>query len=231
MSQALAPVFLEMPGALHAIRENGDVMGLPFVDQGKTWIPKPVDKIRERLLAVKDKAGVAAFLTFSGYVVMLDGTWGMEPAYPIKPGQVSDALMTYIAEWKEACCEILTNTYRYPAKPEEQSDLGHGSVRALARRGTGRFNEIPVTFTWDSFGKPMVTVRPQTRLEAAVLSCHLAKVKGWKFRQCPMCEHVFGMTDPRKRFCSYACAHLATVRRGRKSAKPYPARIRRAKRK
>lgn len=228
MSQTVAPLFLEMPSKLQAIRENGELMGLPFALQGKTWAPKSAKAIRDRLLTVTDKKDVAAFLVYSGYVVMLEMQWGTKPEDQIKPKEVSDTLMAYVAEWRDACREILTNTYRYPAKPKEESDLGHGSVRALARRGTGRFNEVPVSFTWDASGKPRLTLRPATTLEAVVLSCHLDKVAGWKFRQCPMCERVFEMTDPRKRFCSNECAHLAVVRRGRKSARPYPALIREA---
>lgn len=142
------------------------------------------------------------------------------PAYPIKPEQVSDKLMGHITEWKEACREILTETYRYPAKPEKESPFGHGSVRSLARRGTGRFNEILVAFTWDKSSKPKLTLRPGTRLEASVLSCHLAKLAGWKFRQCRSCGTVFALlTDHRKIYCDYPCAHREAVRASRRQAK------------
>jgi hypothetical protein len=220
MSPVLAPVSFDMPGGLHAIRENGDVVGTPFTHQGKAWIARSADQLRDRLIAVRDKDGVAAFLDYAGYIVMLDaGPGRMMPAYPIRPSQVSDQLANYIMSWKEACGVILTRSYRYPAKTTAESPLGYGPVRALALRGTGRFNEIPVTFTWDNSGQPRLTLRPATRLEAAVLSCHVARMAAaWKFRKCHSCGEVFQVAGRKEKFCGYPCAHREAVRSFRRRA-------------
>lgn len=230
LSQVLAPVSIEMPQNLQAIRENGEIVAVPFRFRNKEWITKPADQVRERLLDVKDKQDAAAFLTFAGYVVMLDvisaggdeskpePLLAMRPAYPVQPDQVSDRVFAYVREWQEACREILVPSYRYPGKPKQEHPEGKGTVRNLARRGTGRFNALPVAFSWDDSGKPILTLRPQTTLEASVIDCHLRRLAGLKFRQCRRhdCGRVYEATTAHvRRWCSPECAHLQVVRRSR----------------
>lgn len=205
ISPVLAPMSFDIPRKLHAIRENGDLMGLPFSLQGRTWIAKSADDVREHLLEVKSREDVAAFLTFAGYVVMLDaGSGNTTPAYPIKPEQVSDKLMAYVMEWKDACQRLLLQNYRYPPKPSKQSER---SVWESARRGTGRVNAIPITFDWDASGSPRLTLRPDTRMEAAVLSCHAARVRNFRFGQCDVCGSIYQLRTKRKgrMYCSERC--------------------------
>jgi hypothetical protein len=231
MSPVLAPVSFDMPKDLHAIAENGDVKSPPFPYLEKTWIAKGADEIRDRLLAVRDQKDVAEFLNYSGYIVMLSvGEGSTTPAYPIRPEQVSGQLMNYVMSWKHACGEILTPAYRYWPKTTAESLEGRGTVRDYARRGTGRFNEILITFRWDESGKPVLTLRPATRLEAAVLSCHLVKLAGWKFRQCASCGEVFQVAWRKEKFCSARCAHRDAVRNFRKRARKKNARKKNARR-
>ena len=229
MSQIIAPVSFEMPKKFWAIRENGEITEPPAPFQAAKWNKKVTEReVRERLLAVRSKEDAAAFFDFAGYVVMLDvmnadgGVTARHPAYPLKPEKISDKLMAHIGEWQAACREILTKGYRYPSKPREESPVGHGTVRHLARRGTGRYNAIPITFTWDDSGKPALTLKPMTTLEAAVLTCHVDKLAGWKFKQCRRrdCRAVYQVeTEHKKVYCDYPCAHLEAVRRGRRKAK------------
>jgi hypothetical protein len=227
MSPILAPVSFAMPNRLQAIRESGELMSLPFVFKNASWDGKTADEIRDRLMAVKNKDDAAAFLDFAGYVVMLDAvsasgsTTATRPAYPLKPEQLSDRLMDHISEWQKACRELLLTSYRYPPK-EKEPPWGNGPVpiRKYARRGTGLYNEVPITFTWDESGKPVLTLRPKTTLEAAVLSCHLARLADWRFKECRSCGTVFPLlTDHRKIYCDYLCAHREAVRSSRRQAK------------
>jgi hypothetical protein len=229
MSHILAPVSFEMPKRLWAIRENGEITEPPAPFQGAKWNTKATEReVRERLLAVRSKQDAAAFFDFAGYVVMLDlmnadgGVTATQPAYPLKPEKISDRLMAHLGEWQAACREILTKGYRYPSRPKKESPIGRGTVRNLARRGTGRYNGIPVTFTWDDSSKPTLTLRAMTTMEAAVLSCHVDKLAGWKFKQCQRrdCRAVYPVeTGHKKMYCGYPCAHLEAVRRGRRKAK------------
>jgi hypothetical protein len=216
-----------MPKHLTAIRENGDVQATPFTHRGKVWVEKSAEAIRDRLLAVQDKKDVAEFLNYAGYVVMRDAGEGrMTPApYPIEPQDVSARLMSHVMDWKAACGEILVPSYRYPAKQAE-SPLGLGSVRHLARRGTGRSNGILAAFDWDNSGQPRLTVKPATRLEAAVLSCHVAKLRHFRYGQCVICGNVYQLKTNRKgrKYCGGRCGlNVAQAR--------YRDRLRKKKRK
>jgi hypothetical protein len=224
----LVPVLFEMPKKLWAIHEDGVISEPPFALHGARWDSKSAHEVREMLLAVKGKEDAAEFLDFAGYVLMLDvmdaggKVVATQPAQPLRPEQVSDRFMGYIEEWQTACREILMPNYRYPSRSKEQSPFGHGTVRDLARRGTGRYNEIPISFTWGASGEPQLTLRPQTTLEAAILSCHADRLAGWNFKQCRRrdCRAIFQVESEHEKFyCSYDCAHLEAVRRGRRKAK------------
>jgi hypothetical protein len=77
--------------------------------------------------------------------------------------------------------------------------------------------------TWRD-GLPAVQLEPRTLFEALIWTAIIDRLRKVKFGVCRQCGAHFPITSQRKRkFCTYACAHLFTVRasrRGKVKAKP-----------
>jgi hypothetical protein len=218
----LAPVkFVLSPGPW-AIGEDGFKRGVPFAYQN---IPSSMDAraVRTELLKVTDKESCAAFLNNTGYVVIFDD----RAVHPLNPGHVSDVLLSHITEWRDVCHDLLRAKHDVLADWVKNPRY-NGTVRHYAYQGTGIFNALPVGFSWDRPGKPALTVTAQTALEAAVISCHLDRLAGLRFKQCrrPDCGSIYEVETRQRRFyCTPECAHLETVRRGRRNAKKVSRRL------
>jgi hypothetical protein len=215
MSQILAPVSLRLPEKRMAISEDGAIYGAPYVHE--RWSGMDARTIREELLKVENKEDCAAFLDRAGYAVVVNELI----VYPFGPQHVSNKLLAHILEWRDTCRELLRSPSRLPLE-WNSSPKYSGTVRHYAYQGTGRANALTVGFSWDVSGKPVLTAYVLTALEAAVVSCHLDRIAGFKFKQCrrPDCRAIYQVQSKQRRFyCSYECAHLETVRRGRRNAK------------
>jgi hypothetical protein len=204
------------------MREDGFKSGVPFAYQN---IPSTKDAraIRTELLKVSDKESCAAFLNHTGYVVIFGGL----AVHPLCSEHVTDGLLSHIKEWRDVCHDLLRAKHDV-LEDWVKNPKYNSTVRHYAYQGTGISNALPVGFSWDSSGKPALTVTALTALEAAVISCHLDRLAGLRFKRCrrPDCGTIYEVETEQLRFyCTPECAHLEVVRRGRRKAK----KVRRSK--
>jgi hypothetical protein len=191
-------------------------VGVPFAYRDVTR-STDVRAIRAQLMKVADKSSCATFLNQTGYVLIFGG----HTVHPLDSEHVSDALLEHILEWRDVCHDLL-RAKRDVLEGWEKNPKYNGTVRHFAYQGTGAFKALPVGFSWDSSGNPALTVTAQTGLEAAVIACHLDRLEGLRFKQCrrPDCRTIYQVESKQRRFyCSPECAHLESVRRGRRKAR------------
>jgi hypothetical protein len=76
-----------------------------------------------------------------------------------------------------------------------------------------------------------VVAKTQATLDAILLSVHLDRIQGARFKICARldCQKIFKVkTDHQRRYCTMYCAHIESVRRNRKKNKQFAERARRS---
>src|SRR5580704_15729489 len=204
----LVPIRLELPRHPVVLGQNGELFGQdPTTNANQNqdfW------GLRDKLLASQNEWDLIDFLNECGYACATpDGSIKR----PWKREWLSEALAAFLFERRDLLAKWM------PLVPSQWRKLNgrvNKSLLEYAVWGTGRRHRLGASFGWTEEGGPFVTVYASDPLEAIVLTVHIDRLRGVKFKTCarPDCAKPFPVISRhRRRYCDWRCGHLMAVRK------------------